>query len=87
MGAWEAIMGYAWNHDGVERAVEDAMREHPDLLQRYEIAAARDSSDFTWHVELDPLGERRVARLAWEMLEYGRLDDIAEQIREAKPAW
>ena len=80
-------MGYAWNHDGVERAVDDAMREHPDLLQRYEVASARDCSDFTWHVELDPLGERRVARLAWEMLEYGRLEDIAEQIREAKSAW
>ena len=29
-------MGYAWNHDGVERAIEDTMRDHPDLVQQFE---------------------------------------------------
>ncbi len=80
-------MGYSWSRDGVLRAVEDAMREHPDLLERFEVAESRDSSDFTWHVDLDPYGERRVARLVWEAVEYGQLEMIAEQIREAAPAW
>jgi hypothetical protein len=81
------MMSYTWTHDGVQRAVEDAMREHPDLLQRFEVAEARDSQDYTWHVDLDPLGERRVARLAWEMVEDGRLEAIAEELREAAPVW
>jgi hypothetical protein len=80
-------MGYAWNHDGVERAIEDTMRDYPDVLQRYEVAAARDPQDYTWHVDLDPQGERRVARLAWEMVEYGQIAEIAERLREAMPAW
>jgi len=80
-------MGYAWNRDGVARAVEDTMRDHPELAQQFEVASLRDSQDYTWHVDLDPLGERRVARLAWELIEYGYLDDIAEKLREAAPAW
>ena len=80
-------MGYAWNHDGVERAIEDTMRDYPDLLQRFEVAAARDPQDYTWHVALDPQGERRVARLAWEMVEYGQIAEIAERLREAAPGW
>ena len=80
-------MGYAWTHDGVEHAVEDAMRDYPELLQRFWVAEARDPGDYSWHVELDPTGERRIARLAWEMVEYGRLEEIAEQLREAASAW
>ena len=80
-------MGYAWSRDGVARAVEDTMRDHPELVQQFEVAPLRDSQDYTWHVDLDPLGERRVARLAWELIEYGYLDDIAEKLREAAPAW
>ena len=55
-------MGYAWNHDGVERAIEDTMRDYPELLQRFEVAHRRDPQDFTWHVDLDPQGERRRSR-------------------------
>ena len=80
-------MGYAWNHDGVERAIEDAMLSYPELGQRYEVAAARDPQDYSWHVDLDPLGERRVARIGWEMVEYGLIDAIADRLREAAPAW
>ena len=80
-------MGYAWNHEGVERAIEDTMRDYPELLQRFEVAHRRDPQDFTWHVDLDLQGERRVARLGWEMIEYGQLDAIAERIREAETAW
>ena len=80
-------MGYAWSHEGVERAIEDTMRDYPDLAQYFEVAPARDSQDYTWHVNLDPLGERRVARLAWDLVEYGRLDAIAEKLREAIRAW
>jgi hypothetical protein len=80
-------MGYSWTHEGVARAVEDAMRNYPDLLEQFEVAEARDSRDYTWHVELDPLGNRRIARLAWEMIEYGHLEEIADQIRDAAPAW
>ena len=63
------------------------MRDYPELLQRFEVAHRRDPQDFTWHVDLDPQGERRVARLGWEMIEYGQLDAIAERIREAETAW
>jgi hypothetical protein len=80
-------MGYAWTHDGVQRAVEDAMRDYPELLERFAVAEARDPSDYTWHVELDPLGDRRIARLRWEQIEYGQLEAIAEQLREAAPVW
>lgn len=80
-------MGYSWTHDGVARAVEDAMRAYPDLLERFEVAGARDSQDFSWHVDLDPLGQRRIAHLTWEMIEYGRLESIAEQLREASMPW
>jgi hypothetical protein len=80
-------MGYSWNHDGVERAIEDTMRDYPELLQRFEVAQARDPQDYTWHVDLDPQGERRVARLAWEMVEYGQITEIAELLREAVPGW
>jgi hypothetical protein len=80
-------MGYTWNHDGVERAIEDTMRDYPELLQQFEVAPARDTQDYTWHVDLDPQGERRVARLAWEMVEYGQIGEIAERLREASPAW
>ena len=80
-------MGYVWSHEGVERAIEDTMRDHPDLVQRFEVAPLRDAQDYTWHVDLDPQGERRVARLAWDLVEYGLLEDIAEKLREASPAW
>ncbi len=80
-------MGYAWSHEGVERAIEDTMRDYPDLTQHFEVAPTRDAQDYTWHVDLDPFGERRVARLGWELVEYGRLDDIAEKLRNATPAW
>jgi hypothetical protein len=80
-------MGYSWNHAGVERAIEETMRSYPELLQRFEVAQARDSQDYTWHVDLDPLGERRIARLAWEMVEYGQIEEIAERLREAAPVW
>jgi hypothetical protein len=80
-------MGYSWNHDGVERAIEDTMRNYPELLQQFEVARARDPRDYTWHVDLDPQGERRVARLAWEMVEYGHIEEIAERLREAAPDW
>lgn len=80
-------MGYTWNHEGVERAVDETMRSYPELLERFEVADARDPGDFTWHVDLDPLGQRRVARIGWEMVEYGLIDAIAERIREAMPAW
>jgi hypothetical protein len=80
-------MGYAWTHEGVQHAVEDAMRDYPELLERFMVADARDPRDYTWHVELDPLGIRRIARLLWEDVEYGRLDAIAEQLREAAPVW
>jgi hypothetical protein len=76
-------MGYAWSRDGVEHAVEDAMREYPELLQRFWVETGRDPSDYTWHVELDTLGERRIARLSWELVEGGRLDAIAELLRDA----
>lgn len=80
-------MSYDWTHDGVGRAVEDAMRDYPELLERFDVADGRDSRDYTWHVELDPLGNRRIARLTWEMVSYGRLDAIAEQLREARADW
>ena len=80
-------MSYDWTHDGVSRAVEDAMRDYPELLERFDVADARDTRDYTWHVELDPLGNRRIARLTWEMVEYGRLEAIAEQLREAATDW
>jgi hypothetical protein len=80
-------MGYAWSHDGVERAIADTMRDHPELAQPFEVASMRDPQDYTWHVDLDPLGERRVARLAWELVEYGQLDAIADKLREAAPVW
>ncbi len=82
-GEREAAVGYTWTHDGVARAVEDAMRDYPELLQRFWVADTRDARDYTWHVELDPAGERRLARLAWDLVEYGRLEAIAEQLRDA----
>jgi hypothetical protein len=71
----------------VERAIEDTMRDYPDLAQHFEVALARDPQDYTWHVDLDPLGERRIAHLAWDLVEYGHLEAIAEKLREALPAW
>jgi hypothetical protein len=76
-------MRYEWNRAGVDRAVEDAMREHPELEQRYWVAETRNSQDYTWHVELDPYGERRIARLTWEMVEAEDLEAIAAALSEA----
>lgn len=79
-------MRYEWNRAGVDRAVEDAMREHPELEQRYTVAEGRDPSDFTWHVELDPYGTRRIGRLTWEIIAEEDLDAIAAALEEAEPA-
>lgn len=40
-------MRYEWSRAGVDRAVEDAMREHPELAERYWVAEGRDPHDFT----------------------------------------
>jgi hypothetical protein len=76
-------MRYEWNRSGVTRAVEDVMREHPELEQSFWVAEARDPNDYTWHVELDPDGERRIARLTWQMIEDDQLDEIAATLTEA----
>jgi hypothetical protein len=76
-------MRYEWNRAGIDRAVEDAMREHPELAERYWVAESRDSNDFTWHVELDPYGERRIARLTWEMIDAEDLEEIAAALATA----
>jgi hypothetical protein len=67
----------------VEAAVEDAMRLHPELAQPYSVAEGRDPDDYTWHVELDPTQERRVARLTWQMVEYENLEEIAVALEDA----
>lgn len=79
-------MRYQWSRSGVTRAVEDAMREHPELEQPFWVADSRDPNDFTWHVELDPYGARRIARLTWQMIEEDRLDEIAEALATAESA-
>jgi hypothetical protein len=76
-------MRYGWSKMGVEAAVEDVMRLHPELAQPYWVAEGRDSGDYTWHVELDPTQERRVARLTWQMVECENLEEIAEALQEA----
>jgi hypothetical protein len=77
-------MRYEWNRAGIDRAVEDTMREYPELEQRYWVAEGRDSQDYSWHVELDPYGERRIARITWEMIEADDLDAIATALVEAE---
>jgi hypothetical protein len=79
-------MRYAWNRSGVEAAVEDVMRLHPELVQPYWVAESRDSADYTWHVELDPTHERRIARVTWQMVEDEQLEEIAEALAEAEYA-
>jgi hypothetical protein len=79
-------MRYGWSRTGVEAAVEDVMRLHPELTQPYWVAESRDPGDYTWHVELDPTRERRVAHLTWQMLEYEQLEAIAEALQEAVSA-
>lgn len=79
-------MRYEWNRAGVDRAVEDAMREHPELTEPYSVAEGRDSLDYTWHVELDPYGARRIARLQWAMIEHEDLEAIAVALAEAEGA-
>lgn len=79
----ERRMHYEWSRAGIDRAVEDAMREQPELLQRYWVAECRDSNDFTWHVELDPYGARRIARLTWEMVDDGDLIAITSALADA----
>jgi hypothetical protein len=76
-------MRYEWSRVGIDRAVEDTMREHPELEARYWVAEARDPNDYTWHVELDPYGERRIARLSWEMIDDDDLEAIAAALAEA----
>jgi len=79
-------MRYEWSRAGIDRAVEDVMREHPELEERYWVAESRDPQDYTWHVELDPYGERRIARLTWEMIEEDDLEAIAAALADAEPA-
>jgi hypothetical protein len=67
----------------VEAAVEDVMRLHPELEQPYTVAESRDSNDYTWHVELDPTRERRIAHVTWQMVEDERLEEIADALAEA----
>jgi hypothetical protein len=79
-------MRYGWTRMGVEAAVEDVMRLHPELAQPYWVAESRDADDYTWHVELDPQHDRRIARLTWQMIEDERMEEIAEALQEAA-AW
>jgi hypothetical protein len=81
--ALEGEMLYEWSRAGVEHAVEDMMRGHPQLQQPFRVAESRDGGDYTWHVELDPTRERRIARLTWRMIEDEQLDAIASAIEEA----
>jgi len=76
-------MRYGWSRSGVEAAVEDVMRLHPELEQPYAVAESRDSNDYTWHVELDPTRECRIARLTWQMVEDEQLEEIADALAEA----
>lgn len=76
-------MLYAWSRAGVEHAVEDVMRSHPELEQPFCVAESRDSGDCTWHVELDQTRERRIARMTWRMIEDEELEAIAEALGEA----
>ncbi len=76
-------MRYGWSRMGVEAAVEDVMRLHPELVQPYWVAEGRDPDDYTWHVELDPARERRIARLTWQMVENEQLEEIAEALQAA----
>jgi hypothetical protein len=78
-------MIYEWTRAGVAHAVEDVMREHPELEQRFWVNERRDPDDFTWHVELDPDGECRVARLTWQMIAHEQREEIASAIAEAEP--
>jgi hypothetical protein len=79
-------MRYGWTRMGVEAAVEDVMRLHPELAQPYSVAESRDANDYTWHVELDPQHDRRIARLTWQMIEDEQLEEIADVLHEAA-AW
>jgi hypothetical protein len=84
--ALEGEILYEWSRAGVEHAVEDVMRGHPELEQPFRVAESRDNGDYTWHVELDPMRERRVARLTWQMIEDEQLAAIAEALEEAASA-
>ena len=76
-------MLYEWSRAGVEHAVEDVMRRRPELQQPFRVAESRDGGDYTWHVELDPTRERRLARLTWRMIEEEQMEAIAEALEEA----
>jgi hypothetical protein len=78
-------MLYEWSRAGVEHAVEDVMRGHPELAQPYWVAESRDSGDYSWHVELDPTHARRIARLTWRMIEDEQVEGIAAALEEAAP--
>jgi hypothetical protein len=82
----EDEMLYEWSRTGVERAVEAVMRDHPELAQPFCVAESRDPGDYTWHVELDPTRERRVARLTWPMVADEQLEAIAAALQEAARA-
>jgi hypothetical protein len=77
-------MRYLWSRAGVEQAVEDVMRQRPELQQPFAVADCRDPVDCHWHVELDPLRDRKIARVSWQMIEYDQLDAIADALAEAE---